>query len=218
MEPAEIHFRQLDQSVERENFLEKQMLDSDVHHLEVRTSFFDKLSVLAAGSLAVGITFLGSGYQNDALRIEVQKHLFWLVVALLWVLLSLIECVLHNYLISRAVTLLSKQIEFTYKAANQLRIYKQQPSRQPDEWSKVRSVIEKHESTARELRDKKDGTVVKAIRLGATAVLTLIIGYVIGFSAVVGVYEQTAAQPKSQQSPAAEHAAPTPTPAPSTTK
>jgi ABC-type multidrug transport system fused ATPase/permease subunit len=208
MEPAEIHFRQLEQSVDRENSLEKQMLDSDIHHLEVRTGFFDKLSVLAAGSLAVGITFVGSGYQNDALRYEIQRHLLWLIVALLWVLASLIACVLHNFLISRAVTHLSKQIEFTYKAANQLRAYMQQFDHLPNDWSKVRLVIEKHEGRAKEFQNKKDNTVVTATWLGVSAVLTLILGYVIGFSAVISVYAQTAIQPKSQLSPTVEHATP----------
>jgi len=216
MDPAEIHFRQLEQSVDRENFLEEQMLDSDVHHLEVRTGYFDKLSVLAAGSLAVGITFVGSGYQNEALRDEVQKHLLWLVVAMLWVLLSLVACVFHNFLISRAVTLLSKQIEFTYKAANQLRVYKEMPSHHPETWGKVRTVIEKHERTARDFQDKKDSAVVTATWLGVSAVLTLILGYVIGFSAVVGVYAQTTALPKGQSSQAAGH--PTPAAAPAAPK
>jgi hypothetical protein len=214
MESAEIHFRRLEQAVERENFLEKQMLDSDVHHLEVRTGFFDKLSVLAAGSLAVGITFVGSGYQNEALRSSVQHHLLWLEVAMLWVLFSLIACVLHNFLISRAVTLLSEQVKFTYKAANELRTYHQQPGRHPTEWPNFRLAIEKFEGTAREFQDKKDGTVVRATWLGASAVLALIISYAIGFSAVVGVYTQTAAQPKSQPSLTVEHAAPVPAPIP----
>jgi hypothetical protein len=192
------------------------MLDSDVHHLEVRTGYFDKLSVLAAGSLAVGITFVGSGYQNEALRDEVQKHLLWLVVAMLWVLLSLVACVFHNFLISRAVTLLSKQIEFTYKAANQLRVYKEMPSHHPETWGKVRTVIEKHERTARDFQDKKDSAVVTATWLGVSAVLTLILGYVIGFSAVVGVYAQTTALPKGQSSQAAGH--PTPAAAPAAPK
>jgi hypothetical protein len=218
MEPAEIHFKQLGQSVDRENFLEKQMLDSDVHHLEVRTGYFDKLSVLAAGSLAVGITFVGSGYQNEALRDEVQKHLLWLVVAMLWVLSSLVACVFHNFLISRAVTLLSKQIEFTYKAANQLRVYKEIPSHHPEAWGKVRTVIENHERTARDFQDKKDSAVVTATWLGVSAVLTLILGYVIGFSTVVGVYAQTTALPKSQSSEAAGHPTPVPAPAPAAPK
>ena len=213
MEPAEIHFRQLEQSVDRENFLEKQMLDSDIHHLEVRTGFFDKLSVLAAGSLAVGITFVGSGYQNETLRNEIQRHLLWLIVALLWVLASLIACVLHNFLISRAVTHLSKQIEFTYKAANQLRAYMQQFDHLPKDWSEVRQVIEKHEGTAREFQNKKDSTVVTATWLGVSAVLTLILGYIIGFSAVVSVYAQTAAQPKNQPSPTIVQVTPAPAPA-----
>jgi hypothetical protein len=212
MDPAEIHFKQLDQTVERENFLEKQMLDSDVHHLEVRTGFFDKLSVLAAGSLAVGITFVGSGYQNETLRNQIQQHLLWLVFAMLWVLLSLIVCVLHNFLISRAVTLLSKQVEFTYKAANQFRTYQEEPSPHPVLWSKVRPVIEKHEGTAREFQDKKDKTVVKATWLGVSAVLALILGYLIGFAAVVGVYAQTFAQPTSQPASTVKQAAPAPTP------
>lgn len=187
MEPAEIHFKQLERVVQRENFLEEQMLDSDVHHLEVRTGFFDKLSVLAAGSLAVGITFVGSGYQNETLRIEVQQRLLWLAVAMFLVLLSLIAPVLHNFLISRAVRLLSKQIESTYKAANKLRTYQQRPDHLPGEWDTVRHIIEKHEGTAREFRDKKDSTVVTASWTGVSAVLALILGYIIGFSGVVSV-------------------------------
>jgi len=210
MEPAEIHFRQLDQSVERENFLEKQMLDSEVHHLEVRTGFFDKLSVLAAGSLAVEITFVGSSYQNETLRNGVQEHLFWLLVAMLWILSSLVACVLHNFLISRAVTLLSKQIEFTYRAANQLRIYKQHPGHYPEEWSKVRPVIEKHEKAAHEFQAKRDSTVTTTTWLGLLAVLLLILGYAVGFSALLGVYANTAAQPKSQTSPTVEQTTRTP--------
>jgi hypothetical protein len=121
MEQIEVYFRQLDRLNDRENFLEKEMLDSEVHHLEVRTGFFDKLAVLAAGSLAVGITFLGSGYQFEPLRQVIHQHLCWLSIAMFLVLFSLIPCVIHNYLISRAVTLLSKQVEYAYKAANEKR-------------------------------------------------------------------------------------------------
>jgi len=57
MDTAELHFKQLDDARVCEDFLEKEMLDLDVHHLEVRVALFDKLAVLAAGSLAVGISF-----------------------------------------------------------------------------------------------------------------------------------------------------------------
>ena len=88
----------------------------------------------------------------------------------------------------------------------------------PEAWGKVRTVIENHERTARDFQDKKDSAVVTATWLGVSAVLTLILGYVIGFSAVVGVYAQTTALPKSQSSEAAGHPTPVPAPAPAAPK
>ncbi len=41
-------------------------------------------------------------------------------------------------------------------------------------------MIEKHEGTAREFQDRKDRTVDRATWLGLSAVLTLVLGYVMG--------------------------------------
>ncbi|MGB8478352.1 MAG: hypothetical protein WCE63_05875 [Acidobacteriaceae bacterium] len=109
-EPTEVTAKRIDRAVARVDFLEKEMLDSDVHFLEVRTSFFDKLAVLAAGSLAVGISFVSAGYQRDSLQHIIQQNLCWLEVAIACILLSLLLSVFHNFYISRAVHSLSSQL------------------------------------------------------------------------------------------------------------
>ena len=193
MENVEVYFRQLDQLSDRENFLEKEMLDADVHHLEVRTGFFDKLAVLAAGSLALGITFLASGYQNDSLRHGIHPILFSFSVAMLLVLFSLIPCVIHNFLISRAVTLLSKQVECTYKAAHAAKEFREHnPGQtQPFMPKEVREEIQRHEKEAELFGSKKEAIVTLATRIGVAAVVSLILGFAIGLSGVVVLFAYT---------------------------
>jgi hypothetical protein len=194
MENVDIYFRQLDRLSDRENFLEKEMLDSDVHHLEVRTGFFDKLAVLAAGSLALGITFLASGYQNDSLRHGLHPILFWLSAAMFLVLFSLIPCVAHNYLISRAVTHLSKQVECTYKAAHAMREYRENNPGLAEHAQipkLVREEIQCHEQAATRFGREKEDIVKHATRVGVAAVVSLILGFGIGLTGVVILFACT---------------------------
>ena len=119
-ESTTINLRELDRLRAREDFLEKESLDATAHHLEVRTGFFDKLAVLAAGSLAVGISFMTAGYQRPSLQSEIHQHLWYVTIALGLILGSLILCVIHNSMTSEAVTQLSKQLESLSKGAHEL--------------------------------------------------------------------------------------------------
>lgn len=194
MENVDIYFRQLDQLSNRENFLEKEMLDSDVHHLEVRTGFFDKLAVLAAGSLALGITFLASGYQNDSLRHGIHPILFWFSAAMFLVLCSLFPCVAHNYLISQAVTLLSRQVECTYKAARAWREYREHNPGLAQHLpipKLVREEIERHEKAAAQYGRRKEDIVAIAARVGIAAFMSLILGFGVGLTGVIVLFANT---------------------------
>lgn len=198
MEQAELHFRKLDLVAARESFLEEQMLQSEVHHLEVRTGFFDKLAVLSAGSLALGITLLGSQYEHATLRAAVEKHLVWFSAALLLVLLSLVACVLTNFFISNAVAALSKQIEFVYKSAHELTQYMKVPGFDPEFAKSANDRIGKHEKSARDFQDVKDRTVQISTYTGIVAVLFLMLGYAVGFSWIIAVYSHSPVQSISQ--------------------
>ena len=188
MNDYDAYFRQLDRLNERENFLEKEMLDSDVHHLEVRTAFFDKLAVLAAGTLALGITFLATGYQNESLRHVIHQHISWLSSAMFFVLLSLIPCVIHNFLISRAVSLLSKQVEFTYKAAQTKREgLEMNPSGMCVPLT-AKTRIQNFEYESNQLGKKKETIVTCTAVVGVLAVLSLFIGYCLGLASVVDLF------------------------------
>jgi hypothetical protein len=181
MDSSEIYFRGLDRLVARENFLEKEMLDSDVRHLEVRTGFFDK-------SLAVGISFMTSGYQRVDLEQAIHRHLFLLLTSLFFVLSSFLLCVVHNFLISRAVHLLSKQLERVYHSANKAtRAY-------PDHVNKSDLLAQKiraDELEAGEFAEQKTKIVSCAHFTGLGAVILLIIGYCIGLAEVASIIAAT---------------------------
>ncbi|HTW44098.1 MAG TPA: hypothetical protein VMD58_01015 [Acidobacteriaceae bacterium] len=192
MEKDELYFRILDQVIKRENFLEKEMLDAEVHHLEVRTGFFDKLAILAAGSLAVGISFITAGYERNTLKQEVHTHLCLLTISLGCVLLSLIACVVNNFLVSRAVELLSSQVEWVYKAANQLADwYRDNPGRlYPLPLDMVNATVKSFEGDAEKFRIRKLQVVKAAEQVGSSAVLLLMAGYIVGITTVLMIVAQ----------------------------
>jgi hypothetical protein len=183
MENAEVYFRLSAQVRERELFLEKAMLESDVHDLEVRSGFYDKLALLLAGSLAVGVSFLVSGYQNTDLRCGVKQFLLYLGIAMALILLSLILCVIHNATISYAVSSLSKQVEFTYHAAN----VHAETTKLNNSFNEIlspsqaiKSRIDGFEEKAAAQGTKKDRAVKAAKNLGLATMGLFIFGYAIG--------------------------------------
>jgi hypothetical protein len=193
MEPEEIYFRVLDRLQSRENFLEKEMLDSDIHNLEVRTGYFDKLAVLAAGSLAVGITFLASGAANPTLLCGIRSRLSCLVIAFILVLISWALSIIHNLMTSSAVTGLSKQLESLYKAANTMTTWRRNNQaltiRQPDGSTKANTespdsstanTILTHEADARHFEKSKEKVVQSTNIIGIFAVVFLVLGYLVG--------------------------------------
>lgn len=187
MESSEIYFRQLDRLVARENFLEKEMLNSNVHHLDVRTGFFDKVAVLAAGSLAVGISFMTTEFQRGSLQ-QLNKQYFELfVVALAYILLSLIFCVTHNYFVSRAVFQLSEQITYIYKAAHESTLGHQVSTPPIVEYPAIVESIKSYDQKSEALRVQKQREIIRAKSTGMVAVVLLIVGYAVGFGAVVSI-------------------------------
>jgi hypothetical protein len=183
MENAEVYFRLSAQVRERELFLEKAMLESDVHDLEVRSGFYDKLALLLAGSLAVGVSFLVSGYQNTDLKCGVKQYLLYLGIAMISILFSLILCVIHNATISYAVSLLSKQVEFTYHAAN----VHAQTTKLDNSYNEILKPSPEIQSRMREYEEKatvqgtrKDCAVKVAKCLGWATMGLFILGYAIG--------------------------------------
>lgn len=192
MENLELYFRRLAPLIAREQFLEKEMLESDVHHLEVRTGYFDKLAVLAAGSLAVAISFITAGFQRQSLQDAIHQHLCWLIIALIFILASLIVCVIHNEFISRAVFLLSEQLVSVYNAAHEkAKWFELNPgvasslSMVPD--SDTRAKIAVHEAESDRTRLKKQRVVLQTEILGNCAVASLILGYIVGITAVISI-------------------------------
>jgi hypothetical protein len=177
------------------------MLDSEVHHLEVRTGTFDKLIVLASGSLALGITFLGTGYQSDFLREAIRPHINWLTWAMILILLSLVTCVIHNLLISKAVTLLSKQVEHTYKAAHEMTaFFSSQYSPEVTLPKTVRDQITSSEKQAEVYGSQKESAVTLSTRAGSLAAFFLIAGYAVGLYAMVLVFASNPHSPQASES------------------
>lgn len=194
MEPIERYYHRLDQATAREAFLEKEMLNSETNHLEARTGYFDKLAVLGAGSIAVGITFLTSGgVQSGQLNKEIHIYFWWPLAALTALLLSLIFCVLHNYLASRAVRLLSTQLETGYLAAN---VYKKWCQETPLGLQigndPAAAEIQGLENMAKTILRKRLALIRAAESIGICAVCLLSAGYATGLIGVLLVVHGTA--------------------------
>jgi|ERR1035437_1620206 hypothetical protein len=189
MNNGDIYFRMLDGLTSKENFLEKEMLDSDVRHLEVRTTFFDRLTVLGAGTLAIAIPFLASGFQSDQLRHAMQAHLCALRVSMLFVLCSLLLCLVHNSLVSVAVTYLSKQLESLYHAANVLRVFRQMNPGLMQIPHDILAEVAAHENKAKMVRGTKEKVIPWCTGIGISAVACLMIGYFIGLSSISSIFE-----------------------------
>jgi hypothetical protein len=189
MNNADIYFRMLDGLSSKENFLEKEMLDSDIHHLEVRTTFFDRLAVLGAGTLAIAIPFMASGFQSDVLRHAMQAHLCTLRISVLFVLCSLLLCLVHNFLVSVAVTYLSKQLEFLYHATNVLRVFRQKNPglvQIPDD---ILAEVTAQENKAKMVGETKEKVIPWCTTIGISAVVCLMIGYFIGLSSIFSIFD-----------------------------
>jgi hypothetical protein len=188
MEQSEVYFRELDRLVARENFLEKEMLDADVRHLGVRTGFFDKLAVLAAGSLALGISFMASGYEHASVQHVIQHRLIWLSAAMISILFSLSLCLLHNILISRAIFLLSAQLENVYHGAQKMALWaRYNPNMPIPTASSEYKEIESHDKKADRLKAQKDDVIKRTKLTGICAVVCLILGYAIGLAGVISI-------------------------------
>lgn len=190
MDNLEIHFKYLQKLIERESFLEKEMIEAEVHYLESRTIFFDKLTILAAGTLAVAIPFLAAAFQSASLRLAINHNIILLSAALFTTGLSLICCVLHNSAISRSVRFLSEQIESTYKAAHALTAFREKtPSSNMFTClpSKEYDVIKGHERHGEDCNVKKRKATKFAEWTGVPALLFLISSYVLGICAVVSI-------------------------------
>jgi len=201
MEPEiEIYYRTIDPIESRERFLEKEMLDSDVHHLEVRTFFFDHLAVIAGGSIALGITFLASGLQNGAIVHVIKQHLSFLAISLVIILLSLILSLVHNFMTSCAVANLSKQLESLYHSAHEMTEWKHKNllllkkqldgsenlvlNQKGPEGTK-RAEIDAYNAEADQFQNKNEKLVGYTNRVGTHAIVFLILGYVIGLTEIV---------------------------------
>lgn len=189
METISLYFKRVDRASAREAFLEKEMLESDVRHLEVRTGFYDKLVVLAAGSLAVGISFLASGEQQRNLRQSIHQSLWLAVASFGLVLLSLFLCILHNFYVSRAVTYLSNQIEQVYHEANEYLRWVQGASyNEPlNPSDPAYTKIEGRRQKAKNAELAKTQSVARADRAGQFAVILLVLGYTLGLGTVVAI-------------------------------
>jgi hypothetical protein len=202
MEQAEIYFRSLDRAVARENFLEKEMLDSDVHHLEVRGQFFDKIAVLAAGSLAVGISFMVAGFEHPSVQSTLQQHLLGLSFAMSFLLLSLIGCVLHNFRISDAVHLLTSQLECVYKSANLLRTWREIHPNEPLTTNHSQSSkIEEYDDKAKLFEVCKKNSLRITSVIGVIALSCMIAGYALGLEQTVSIFAKASASQPVVTSP-----------------
>jgi len=190
MENVEIYFRNLAPIIERENFLEKEMLDADVRFLETRASYFDKLSILAGGSLAASVSFLGLSVDHPAFHQLAIRYKPAVIAALVFLLISLLLSLAHNYLISRAVDLLSKQIEKTYHSAHAYRFFRQEnydPQARLD--AETRRRVARFESHAKEFQILKNRVLKEARTIGFFAVLALVLGYGMGIIFVLSIVQ-----------------------------
>ncbi len=192
MDPEELYFRRLDTLTARENFLEKESLDATAHHLEVRTGFFDKLALLAAGSLAVGISFMTAGYQRAPLQKEIQHYLWYLTLALGFILVSLLLCVIHNSMTSVAVTQFSCQLESLSKGAHAAKTLFETPvgaSSTFTDW--LNQEIQSHWEESELLKKRRAKLIVTTVKTGWYAVGFFIGGYVLGLGTVVSIIATT---------------------------
>ena len=193
MENIERYYKRLDDARERENFLEKEMLDADVRHLEARTGFFDKLAILAAGSLAVAVPFLASTGEHNSLRFAIQNHWHAFAVSLGALLLCLVLCVLYNVCVNFAVEWLSVQLEWLYKEARRWR-----------EWCQntpIGDIPHKGDAAAREMeesygksieqRTRKDSLIKWVKRIGHGALICFVIGYAVGVPTILWIVVKT---------------------------
>jgi hypothetical protein len=203
----ELHFKQLDGATAREDFLEKEMLDSDVHHLEVRGTFFDKLSILAAGSLAVGISFLVAGIEHSEVQAGIRERIVPVVASFVLLFISLALCIVHNYLISRAVHLLSFQLQRLYKGANLIRVWiRDHPNAGVSSFdyygsagqNQKQKVVE-FDQEARVYESRRDRLIVLSKWVGHCAMPALLIGYAVGLSAVLAIYITKPDPPAAKQ-------------------
>lgn len=192
----ELHFKQLDIATAHEDFLEKEMLDSDVHHLEVRGSFFDKLSILAAGSLAVGISFLIAGIEHSEVLAGIRQHIGSVTASFVLLFISLALSIIHNFLISRAVELLSFQLQSLYQAANLVKVWiRDHPNagvssfrNHGQEGEDEERKANQHDIDAKAHGARRDTIIGIAQWVGLVAVCTLLVGYAVGLVAVLTIY------------------------------
>ena len=192
MESEELYFRRLDTLTVRENFLEKESLDATAHHLEVRTGFFDKLALLAAGSLAVGISFMTAGYQRASLQKEIHHYLWYLTIALGFILVSLLLCVIHNSMTAVAVTQFSGQLESLSKGAHAAKTLFETPdgaSITLTNW--LQQEIQSQWEESELLKKKRAKLITKTVNIGRYALGFFIGGYVLGLWTVVSIIAKT---------------------------
>jgi len=189
MEPAELYFRRLDAAQAREDFLEKEMLDSDVRHVELRGQFIDKIAVLAAGSLAVAISFMIAGFEHAELQQAIQQH-FWLFGAALGLLLlSLLLCIVHSVRIATATTLLSCQLQYLYKGANVVKDFmRANPHQQIPKDSVEDLQLIEYDNKAKSFMRAKARSMLWTMWIGNAAVVALSLGYGCGVFQAAYIY------------------------------
>jgi hypothetical protein len=191
VEEIEIYFRLLAIAESRDNFLEKEMLDSDVRDLSERTSFHEKLIVLSSGSIAVAMSFVVASFQKDSAlgNIHYNVCLFGTAIALLF--LALIQSVFHNFLGSQVSEWLALQIEYKYKAANELLKWRQDLRNtgqlQPGHGTAAMQNILKFEAESSHWLDRRNKRREIYKWLGFGAIYALIAAYAIVFSQIIGV-------------------------------
>jgi hypothetical protein len=158
--------------------------------LEVRASFYDKLSALDAGSIAVtvsvGIALLG---KPDSRFGSVHSHLSWLlwIAGFLWI--SLISSVGHNSLFVKVAGLEAEQAEDWSK-------YLGLVSASAGASEKVAEIATKYildtlhdriNKTALKMHHT-DQSIYRAIVLGKIAVATFLIAYTLVMVAVIHLW------------------------------
>lgn len=137
----------------------------------------------------MGVTFLTSEYEHEYLRQPIHHASLWLVTAMVSLLVSMIGCVIHNWLVSRAVSRLSDQVTSTFEGVREYaEWYRRNPRIEappPDSaiLEKVKSLMgeaDNHFKARRRL-------VATTNRIGVCAIAVLIIGYSVGLASVVDV-------------------------------
>jgi len=158
--------------------------------LEVRASFYDKLSALDAGSIAVtvsvGIALLG---KSDSRFGSVHSHLSWLlwIVGFLWV--SLICSVSHNSIFVKIARLEAEQAKAW---SNYLALV----SAQTMATGEVAEILIKHitDTLHQRIMDgamnahRTEQSVYRNVYLGKIAVATFLIAYTLIMVAVIHLW------------------------------